>query len=158
MLIKLKYIFLYNFRLFLNSPIYNENKNLFKVAHQIDNIIWTHAGISEGWFNFNKKIINEVTKKFDCVNLADTFNHMLSMNHIVGGNLHQVSRYRGGLYQFGGITWADKRETYYDHLKGYKQIVGHTPVDNVETFELITYIDVLSENKTVQNFYELVIE
>jgi hypothetical protein len=138
--------------------LFKENKNLFQAAHQVENTIWSHAGISKGWYEFNKKEIEEVRDKFDATNLADTFNKMLLMNRNYNGLLHQVGRTRGGRYNFGGITWADRNETKDRYLDGYHQIVGHTPIDVITLFGdekgSIRYIDVLNEHKTEQNFYE----
>lgn len=60
--------------------------------------------------------------------------------------LHRAGKSRGG-EGTGGVTWADKRETAVDMLKGYHQVVGHTPVKDIETIRYadssVTYIDVL---------------
>lgn len=138
--------------------IFRDNKNLFQVAHQIGNTIWTHAGISNGWFEYNKPTIDEVASKFETKNLADTFNHMLMMNRNYNSILHQVGKNRGGYYRYGGITWADRNETRENYLNGYHQIVGHTPIEFITKFGdekgSIRYIDVLNENKKSQEFYE----
>lgn len=139
--------------------LFNNNRDLFQVAFQIGNHIWTHAGISKGWYNFNKGFIEHYLEMFKPdenrsidgleivkeLNLADVLNIILwtKDNHL----LHQVSDYRGGVYQYGGITWADRRETMNGYLPGYHQIVGHTPIDQITMFGdengSIRYIDVL---------------
>jgi len=136
--------------------LFNDNKNLFQIAFQVKNYIWTHAGISKGWYEFNREIIEEYTDKFECKTLAETLNVILwtKDNRI----LHQVGSYRGGAYYHGGITWADRRETSNDYLANYHQIVGHTPIVEITKFGdengSIRYIDVqgkyderLAENK-----------
>lgn len=139
--------------------LFYDNKNLFQVAHQIGNHIWTHAGISKGWYNYNKPIIDDYTTRFETKNLAETLNIILwtKDNHI----LHQVSDIRGGNYEFGGITWADRKETRNGYLPGYHQIVGHTPIDQITLFGdengSIRYIDVLGrveshEQKKIEYF------
>lgn len=123
---------------------FNDNRNLFQVSFQMDNHIWTHAGISKGWYKFNREVIEEYTDRFDCKTLAEVLNIILwtKDNHI----LHQVSDYRGGVYQYGGITWADRKETMNGYLPGYHQIVGHTPINEITMFGddsgSIRYIDV----------------
>lgn len=127
--------------------IFTHNKDLFQAAFQIGNYIWTHAGISTIWYDYNKNVIEKTAEKFETANLADTFNHMLWMNS--NRLLHQVGRCRGGAYPCGGITWADRRETSTDRMPGLHQIVGHTPIKQITTFgdqeNSITYIDVLNE-------------
>lgn len=126
------------------KEVFMTNKKQFQMALQIGNYFWTHAGISEKWLDYNKKQLDEFTKKFECENLADTFNMMMFThdNRI----LHQVGKKRGGYYPAGGITWADRNETK-DALAGYHQIVGHTPIDTITKFGdekgSVTYIDCL---------------
>jgi len=127
--------------------IFKHNKDLFQIAHQIDRYLWTHAGVSHGWYEYNKPDIERIQKEFNCKDLADTLNHMLSMKE--NRLLHMVSRRRGGMYQFGGVTWADRVETMENYLDGYHQIVGHTPINQITLFGdekgTIRYIDVLNE-------------
>lgn len=138
--------------------LFKDFKDLFKAAHQVENTIWTHAGMSKGWFDLNKDTIEEVQKKFETKNLAETLNYMLMMNRNYNGVLHQVGRKRGGRYNFGGITWADRVETKNDYLEGYHQIVGHTPIERITLFgdekDSIRYIDVMDEQNKERNFYK----
>jgi len=63
----------------------------------------------------------------------------------------------GAARTMGGITWADRKETATDMLKGFHQVVGHTVVDGIHTISFaersVTYIDVLDNDDTA--FYEL---
>jgi len=125
--------------------LFMEKKHLFQMAFQIDNYIWTHAGISKGWYEYNKAMIDDYAQKFETKNLAETLNLIMQTkdNEI----LHQVGELRGGYLEHGGITWADRKETMHRYLPGYHQIVGHTPIDFITKFGdehgSITYIDVL---------------
>jgi len=129
------------------NQIFRENKDLFQIAYQIQNYIWTHAGISHGWYEYNKTDIERIWKEFNCIDLADTFNHMLWMKE--NRLLHQVGRKRGGAYSFGGITWADRNETCNQYINDYHQIVGHTPINKITLFGdekgSIRYTDVWNE-------------
>lgn len=134
--------------------IYTTNKHLFSAAMQINNTLWTHAGISnKSWSIFHKwafdhqddPIADFINKEYENLNPA----------------LFQVGQSRGGYTPVGGIFWADKSETDKDPLRGYAQIVGHTPVRQVETVIMtndsgasITYTDTRLGNK---NYYETVI-
>jgi hypothetical protein len=127
--------------------LFKKEKDLFQIAFQIDNFLWTHAGVSTGWYDWNKKEIESVEKKFDTKNYADLFNHMLWLKE--NRLLHQVGKNRGGAYPFGGITWADRRETSTDYLPNIHQIVGHSPINQITKFGdehgSIRYVDVLGE-------------
>lgn len=123
--------------------VFKDNKRLFQMAFQINDHIWTHAGIAEKWYDHNKDEIDVFSTKFDCVDLADTFNKMMYAKE--NRLLHQVGRKRSGYYHAGGITWADRAETSFNPFKGYHQIVGHTPIDVITKFGdengSIRYID-----------------
>jgi hypothetical protein len=129
--------------------IFMEHKELFKIAYQHKNYIWTHAGIHRGWYN-------DYFKKFDTKEtLADSLNKEFEFENPV---LWYCSYIRGGYKKVGGILWADKIETWKKPLKNYHQIVGHTRVDNVVNHNIdentsVTYIDCLDKNKL--NFYVL---
>jgi len=135
------------------TEIFRTHAGLFQVAWQYQNYLFTHAGVSHG---FAKE------------NLAEHYGGILSgeaqtaevLNQMHGSTdqaqLHTVSMIRGGYDPFGGITWADYRETSRDILPGYHQVVGHTPRRSIETvgdaLSSITYIDVLEAGG---GFYEL---
>jgi hypothetical protein len=60
----------------------------------------------------------------------------------------EVGFWRGGLYEYGGIFWADIDETKDNPLKGYHQFVGHSRVDSIKSAKIddettITYCDCL---------------
>jgi hypothetical protein len=135
------------------TSIFHENHECFQAAYQIDNFLFTHAGVTNGWYEYCRGVIDEYAEKFETATLADTLNVIFRSKDT--NILHFVSKHRGGYYTFGGITWADKRETMNDPLVGYHQIVGHTRVSKIDTFvknesTKITYIDVLS---TIEDFY-----
>lgn len=126
--------------------IFTENY-VFQVAYQEGNHIWTHAGISTGWYKHNIEVIKEIETKFNTKDLADTLNHMMMLKE--NKVLHQVGELRGGYLKYGGITWADKKETMNGYLPGYHQIVGHTSIRSIEKYGdengSIRYIDVLAQ-------------
>jgi predicted MPP superfamily phosphohydrolase len=118
--------------------IFNENRDLFQVAYQYDNYIWTHAGIHQGWFEFSfKGDIDE--------NIADQLN---KEDWYKNQSLFDVGHIRGGYKNVGGPFWCDKTELRSAPLKGYNQIVGHTTnkynieKEYVKNCELV-FIDIL---------------
>ncbi len=138
-------------------PLFKLNKDLFQIAFQIGKHIWTHAGISKGWYDYNREDIERIASTFETKDLADTLNHMLHLKE--NRLLHQVGNYRGGSYQFGGITWADRKETKNDYLPGYFQIVGHTPCDVIMHYGdengSIRYIDVLGRYEFLEELKQI---
>lgn len=109
------------------NDILSREKDLFQVAFQVDNYLFTHAGVTKKWYVHSQDIIED----FSGYNLAETLNniHNSSKQPI----LHTVGKLRGG-HGFGGITWADKTELMEGPLPDYHQIVGHTPVPNIEKY------------------------
>ncbi|MEI6433563.1 MAG: hypothetical protein WCP32_01880 [Bacteroidota bacterium] len=99
--------------------IYTENQKLFHAAFGIGNYLWTHAEIVQKWYDDN--IVEQIQPSN--INIACTLNRVFNGYYMP---LFNVGKLRGGLYEEGGIFWADKRETEYDPLIGYHQIVGHT--------------------------------
>ena len=101
--------------------ILTTHKNLFLNAYQYKNNIFTHAGVHQGWFTYNFK--GDIT-----ANIADQLNNPISKEQQL--TLHDISHYRGGCNNVGGIFWCDKKELNKP-LMGFDQIVGHTHVKNI---------------------------
>ena len=126
------------------TNLFYENRHLFKIAYQKENHIFTHAGITNSWYNEFLKlpILAEIEDEKDT--LADLINKVdqTPQRYI----LHTAGYFRGGQGN-GGVTWADIKETQIDMLKGYHQIIGHSTVEKVKSIRYtdysITYIDVL---------------
>lgn len=133
--------------------LFQENKDLFQLAYQYKNYLWTHAGVHQGWWDcdypFAKEDLSDIAvqlnRSFDC-RLKEIF---------------QVGWYRGGIYDVGGPLWVDRRKSIRKPLRGLHQIVGHSRVDKIQTFDVddntsITFCDCLQSNNP--EFYELNIE
>lgn len=106
--------------------LYNENKDLFKVAWQHNDILATHAGICQKYYDTYLKKFHERYTNF---NIADFLNLLWDQR---SGLLMKVGQKRGGKNEQGGIFWADKSELLADPLQGFTQIVGHTPIPCIE--------------------------
>lgn len=134
------------------SYLFQENKELFQIAYQYKNYLFTHAGVSAKWFKWMKEVFEEIENKYSPEDLAEAINIMSKTKDSFF--LHSVGQKRGGLRGFyGGVTWADRDETMEGIIPNFHQIVGHTPVKKIETINKfmgtlfkdrsITYIDVL---------------
>jgi hypothetical protein len=103
------------------SEIFRKYYDLFQFAMQDENCVFTHAGISQEWFEHDFK--GDATK-----NIAQQLNNPLSEQIPA---LFQCGAARGGAAKNGGIFWADVCELYKP-LRGCTQVVGHNRVDSVK--------------------------
>jgi predicted phosphodiesterase len=134
------------------NQIFRENINLFQLAYQYKNTIWTHAGIHRGWWKYYVEPIidgSNKTRYYPFIdhqgNIADILNLMFEFNEPI---LYMISTHRGGSSKVGGPLWADKNEIYKKPLFGYHQIVGHTSINKPKTYDFqnntkVTFCDCL---------------
>lgn len=88
-----------------------ENKNLFNLFTTEGNYLFSHAGITKSWLEYNKL---ELPKDIDS---------WWPDKDMLG----QVGLSRGGFYLSGSPLWADyDRDVSGDELDGWIQVVGHT--------------------------------
>jgi hypothetical protein len=134
--------------------IFNMNRDLFQLAFQYKNYIWTHAGIHFSWYHFVfKKAIKGCG--IDDMTIGDQLNEMFNyrLPCLFDNDFH-----RGGTKKIGGPLWCSKYLLEKKQLRYTHQIVGHTATDGIETFRnkkgdaSITFCDVLA---TESKFYEL---
>lgn len=143
-----------------------ENRAKFQVAYQIENYLFTHAGVQKKWFTKYGDDWGKWQNLVDCENddVASVLNAMMETEQ---GRitLFEVGLKRGGLrYDYGGPLWCDRDEMMsYGPLPGYHQIVGHTPqkfINRQDKFEgdkhynntSVTFCDVLDKK---EQFYTL---
>ncbi|MCL2028790.1 MAG: metallophosphoesterase [Bacteroidales bacterium] len=101
------------------AKIFKNNISLFQNAFQIENLLFTHAGVSQKWF------VNDFKGKLT-ENIAEQLNSPTPDKLPAIG---QCGEARGGFHECGGIYWADESELEYS-LQNYIQFVGHTRVLN----------------------------
>lgn len=125
------------------SSLFREYIDLFQNAYQEERTIFTHAGISQVWFD--EDFHGDTTRS-----VADQLNYP-SEEQLSA--LCRVGERRGGRRgAIGGIFWADIAELA-DPLHGYTQVVGHNRVKEVTEREgeyqnKIVFCDCLREGKT----------
>jgi len=124
------------------------NSTQLDIAFQIGSHLWTHAGINTVWAN---KHLNRVPKE----EIANTLN---CMNATESGRrkLLEVGPRRGGLNDTGGPLWCDYTEIKAHPYPGMHQVIGHTPVPEIETIEGEDY-SLVNCNclPIVEDFYEM---
>ena len=143
--------------------IFKRYSNLFQMAFQLGNHIWSHAGIHKGWWHYNvgdKKYVirnGEPDKRFlipKDLDIATTLNTLYEYNH---DRLFDCGFYRGGTCKVGGPFWCDKNELYKKPLKNCHQIIGHTKVKEIKHYDSydgdtsLTFIDCLD---SIIDFYK----
>lgn len=122
--------------------IFQDNKDLFTPSYEIQNYLFTHAGVTSVW-------LKKYTKELGLSN-----NHGYTPSYIIhegfkieDETLFDVGWARGGSFKSGGPFWADKSESSTYALPNHHQIVGHHPVENspyvhkVDDNTSITYVD-----------------
>ena len=126
--------------------IFTLNRNLFDFAYQKDNYLFVHAGISNGWFNEYRELLDRFDLKKDLSNLGVVLNR-IGDDPKGKFSFSDISRYRGGFDAYGSPIWADDRELEYLSLTGIHQIVGHNKIDTIQRFgddeTSITFCDCL---------------
>ena len=142
--------------------LFTNNINLFQIAYQIDNKLWTHAGVTNKWkLNCVDGLKDEDYRFYDMTkdmdNIADLLNFMFESNN---KDLYIVGKRSGGYSDMPSPLWCRPSEWEYDPLPGYQQIVGHTPSSQIKTIEIndltsYTVIDVLDHLETI---YEIILD
>ncbi len=135
--------------------IFRDNVNLFKIAYQFEDHLFTHAGVTKNWL----KWAEDKLKLYGYSNLGNLGEALNNMNETSNRwVLNNVGYGRGGLRgDYGGPTWADKKETWFDAIPGLKQYVGHTPVadihqnsnEEIDDVGVVTYCDCLPKDRTL---------
>jgi len=138
------------------NTLLNEKRDLFQLAFQIKNYLWTHAGVHRGWYADNIERQTYVIRKGqECEwleidksgTIADTLNFCFEAQH---QPIYDCSFYRSGRAKVGGPLWADFIETYRKPILNYHQIIGHTRRSQIDTYTnykgdtSTTYVDCMS--------------
>lgn len=129
------------------NNILSENKHLFQICYAINDVIFSHAGLTNSWINkyLNHSLDDIYIKKnhdknFEIQRLVSFINNNLL-------DLSEVGRYRSNGTQTGSgsCIWVDKRELLEDNLLNCHQVIGHTPVKSI-------YIAAKPQNKVRTNY------
>ena len=124
------------------TQLYRDNEDCFEAAYQNENILFTHAGVTTGWYKKHQSLIESSFGD----SLADKLNALHRSEHYAV--LHERGKSRGGNFKYGGITYADKEETERGALSGFTQVVGHTKVPKPMKVKVdhgsMVYIDCLN--------------
>lgn len=137
----------HNYHMFMK-----DNRHVYQFAHQIDNYVFTHAGISANWFikHYNKLKIWANHTGLD----IDNFKTLATLINCVSETcdfsiLFNRGKDAGGDHIYSGPLFADKQELVASPLKNIRQVVGHSKQHCISTHYVdkktsITFTDCLS--------------
>ena len=131
--------------------LFNINRSLFQMAYQINDTLWTHAGVHKGWYEYRFLPFIKKNEK-ELLNISEQLNFAFEQNY---HSLFDVGYSRGGENNVGGPFWCDANELKSSPLRGYNQIVGHTRMKYIQRMNLhnkeIVFIDVLEDNDFIKD-------
>lgn len=154
------------------NEIFNTNKDLFKMAyldeftHEVKGemvtikTLWTHAGITHGWWKEFMRDINSTRYRLRNYFLGSEswkIDKILNLAwDLRVDNLYNVDSSSGGFSVWAGPLWVRPHILNDFYLEGYDQVVGHTPQSavyqycpllgvesNPRKLDTITYVDAL---------------
>lgn len=102
--------------------LFNDNLSKFCMSWECtwknQRVLFTHAGVSEGWYKANQSIIGELT--------VEHLNQLLYTDEGIMA-LAQIGYERGGNHRYGSMVWADVDEMDYRSIfPNTYQIFGHS--------------------------------
>lgn len=132
----------------LRQALYPDHRFLFGVA--IDEVFYSHAGVCTGWLKENKIMTQNDLR----INLFKKTGAELLEKCI--GKISDISLFahagpaRGGS-KFPSPLWADLTELVADPAP-VKQVVGHTPVKEIENVGKVWFTDVFSNDNECDEY------
>lgn len=102
--------------------LFEEHRQLFSLAWETlwkgKRVLFTHAGVSEGWYEANKRVIGEMNSE-NLNRLLDTIEGI----HALG----QIGYERGGMHRWGSMVWGDVYEfAIHKSFPDVYQVFGHS--------------------------------
>lgn len=146
--------------------LYSDNESLFKIAHQCQNYLFTHAGVTNLWYDSYRDKLRKNTpskNKNIAMLLNNTFKtkteYVLFENGIFPDGVN---------FNLSGPIYVKEEFSSIDPLYGMHQIVGGTSVSDILKIQInsntsITYCNCLSSKKKISKvsyhckpiFYEI---
>lgn len=143
-------------------PIFEDayRAGLFKLVHRNGNMLFSHAGVTNGWYQmvceeiFNKP--HRLDFLWESQSVEDKINALLDIksHHIIAND-----KARGGCSDTPGPLWVHSDAMVLDALEGFHHVVGHTKMDDIWTFDCgetkVTFCDVIeNKNNSKIKFFE----
>lgn len=138
----------YKYRMFHST--YNQLKDRLRFFFKVDNILATHAGLSNGYFVDLNKYDSETGEPLFNIDefievQEESMQYEVWNKPFPNNRLYDVGYDSGGRAGCGGILWARPTENFVP-IEGIIQIVGHTPMMEIGTNKnnSVYYIDTVN--------------
>ena len=129
----------------------------FAFCYAEDGVLYSHAGVTTGWLKYNSVITaNDTRYKLNKKSGPEIVEKGLDKIDSYPRNtmslqpFSQAGPARGGIYSPSPV-WADLTELVADAAP-FKQVVGHTPVKQIENIGRIWFTDVYSNNNECDEY------
>ena len=124
----------------------------FLNATTFDGVMYSHAGFTHSWLVESGAISAteqrfRLTKNGGAALILDAVEKKVS-----DAAINWVGKERGGNDPVPGPMWADLTELINDPIPKIKQVVGHTPVSQIECLGNIWFTDVYSNNNVSDEY------
>lgn len=134
----------------IKNGVKYDHRFLYAVA--FDGVLYTHAGVTQSWLRDNKLVTENalryrLTQESGASFLEEKINGISNLSLFA-----QVGYSRGGDTDAPSPLWADFKELINDQLNKVKQVVGHTPVKNIECVGNCYFCDVRSNGNQCDEF------
>lgn len=134
----------------IDQGIRKDYRFLFAVS--FDGILYTHAGVTQSWLRDNK-ILTENAIRYRLAPEAGAKVLEDKINGIEKIELFaQAGFARGGNTDAPSPLWADLRELINDPIEKVRQVVGHTPISNIECIGNCWFCDVRSNGNECDEY------
>lgn len=118
----------------------NFAKPYLKMCFKLDNILFTHAGITKTWLNEQKQFVesDDVEEIINQIYTSKPNNFQFT----IGPNLSQY-----GDDKCQTPIWVRPKSLLRDKIDNFIQVVGHTSHDNLRIEDDVYFIDTLQTSK-----------
>jgi predicted phosphodiesterase len=136
--------------------IFKTHRSLFQFSHfeediEGDRILWTHAGVTNNWYG---ELLMDV--RHENYRFRDLFEEILNRDHRIDEVLnlalevnldliYNVDQDSGGIDLNASPIWVRPETLMKDPILSYDQVVGHTPMKDIEVrlskLETVYFID-----------------
>lgn len=126
------------------SDLFMENLDCFQIGYSHGNFLFTHAGVTQTWWqnisdeDFSVKLLNDFLKHKPTV-----FGFQYSTRRSVPTDVY-------GNNTFQGPLWIRPDSLIEDAIEGYQQIVGHTQHGDIIMKDNFIFTDALEQKKYLE--------
>lgn len=124
----------------------------FLYAVSFDGVLYTHAGVTQSWLR-DSKVMTENAIRYKLKTGAGAKTLEEEINGVKDISVFsQVGYARGGSTDAPSPLWADLRELINDPLPNIRQVVGHTPISQIECIGNCWFCDTRSNGNQNDEF------